>query len=1028
MKQLVIGVVVYLMLVSTSRAQVNSTWNGTSGNWSDFTRWSSNPQFPNNGNGGNDYNAFVNGGTVNVNLPITVQQLAFGGGTIVRSNDLTVNADFTWNFGSLTGAGLLKIDGGGTLSTNAQVSGGEIRFGDGVNPSTFAHTNLGRLVLNNSAQASVQNGTTYEINVTSPGSNIGSATSGTPGTFTVEAGGILRKTGPATHLIANNVVLNNNGTIEVDQGILSFDPSTATWANAGLISIASGSMVQKGTGTMNLEGGSAITGDGTFSQTSGTLNANGDNSISRLQLQGGTFNRSDNTTTTITDDFTWNFGSLTGAGLLKIDGGGTLSTNAQVSGGEIRFGDGVNPSTFAHTNLGRLVLNNSAQASVQNGTTYEINVTSPGSNIGSATSGTPGTFTVEAGGILRKTGPATHLIANNVVLNNNGTIEVDQGILSFDPSTATWANAGLISIASGSMVQKGTGTMNLEGGSAITGDGTFSQTSGTLNANGDNSISRLQLQGGTFNRSDNTTTTITDDFTWNFGSLTGAGLLKIDGGGTLSTNAQVSGGEIRFGDGVNPSTFAHTNLGRLVLNNSAQASVQNGTTYEINVTSPGSNIGSATSGTPGTFTVEAGGILRKTGPATHLIANNVVLNNNGTIEVDQGILSFDPSTATWANAGLISIASGSMVQKGTGTMNLEGGSAITGDGTFSQTSGTLNANGDNSISRLQLQGGTFNRSDNTTTTITDDFTWNFGSLTGAGLLKIDGGGTLSTNAQVSGGEIRFGDGVNPSTFAHTNLGRLVLNNSAQASVQNGTTYEINVTSPGSNIGSATSGTPGTFTVEAGGILRKTGPATHLIANNVVLNNNGTIEVDQGNLSFEIGGVLENSGEIVVNAGFLDFQFGGTFAANAGSVSLAPGATLRGNITNGSTGLLQGAGTVIGAVTLQTGGEIEAGVSETATTMTLTNGLTMADGSHYNVRLFGTGPTAISMVAVTGVRTFRPGPNFGSTSAQSLPSMSLHYEPVSAKEPRAATAFSPPAQSQAADSAQRILRSATTVHS
>ncbi len=285
------------------------------------------------------------------------------------------------------------------------------------------------------------------------------------------------------------------------------------------------------------------------------------------------------------------------------------------------------------------------------------------------------------------------------------------------------------------------------------------------------------------------------------------------------------------------------------------------------------------------------------------------------------------------------------------------------DYNVSINTGTVNVDLPISIHELAFGGSTIARTNNLI--VNANFTWNFGTVTGAGALQIDGGGILNTNALVYDGPIRFGDGVNASTIAHTNLGRLVLNNAAQASVRNGTTYEINVTSSGSNFGSATSATPGTFTVEAGGILRKTGSATHLIANNVALNNYGTIEVGQGGLEFTIGGIFNNSGAIEVNAGILDFAFGGTFATNVGSVSLAPGAKLRGNITNGATGRLQGAGTVMGAVTLEAGGRIEAGVGETATTLTLTNGLTMADDSNYAVTLFGTGPSAISMLAVTG---------------------------------------------------------------
>src|SRR6476646_7302917 len=84
-----LGLMALLLLASTGFAQVNSTWNGSSGNnWSDATRWSTNPLFPNNGNGGNNYNAIVNAGTVVVDQPITIQALTFGGSaTISRANN-----------------------------------------------------------------------------------------------------------------------------------------------------------------------------------------------------------------------------------------------------------------------------------------------------------------------------------------------------------------------------------------------------------------------------------------------------------------------------------------------------------------------------------------------------------------------------------------------------------------------------------------------------------------------------------------------------------------------------------------------------------------------------------------------------------------------------------------------------------------------------------------------------------------------------------------------------------------------------
>jgi hypothetical protein len=494
---------------------------------------------------------------------------------------------------------------------------------------------------------------------------------------------------------------------------------------------------------------------------------------------------------------------------------------------------------------------------------------------------------------------------------------------------------------------------------------------GTVNVNIPITIEKLNVGGGgTITRANDLI--VKGNFDWISGNVTGGGLLEIGGGGRLFGNLSVSDGPIRFGDGVNASSFILTNSGALLLNNGAHASVQNGTTYEIAGSS--SNFGSNTSGTPGAFTVEAGGVLRKTGDGTHQIANNVALNNYGIIEVTRGILAFDPSTVPWANAGQISIASGATVRKSLGTMNLAGGSAISGAGTFTQTAGALNAIGDNSIGRLQLQGGTINRSADTVTKITDYFDWITGNVTGGGLLEIGGGGRLFGNVSVSDGPIRFGDGVNVSIFTLATSGSLALDNAAQASVRNGTTYEIAATGSTSNFGSHTSLTPGTFTVEAGGVLRKSGNGNHLITNSVVVINNGAIELNQGSLSFESNAVLENHGAVNVNAGNLYLIFGGHFPTNSGSVVVAPGATFHGNITNDSTGALLGAGAINGAVTLQPGGKIEAGVSEAATTMTLTNGLTMADGSGYGVTLFGIGPSAISTLAVTGDADIEPGAN------------------------------------------------------
>lgn len=283
-----VAAVVGLLTSGPAVAQVTATWNGSAGNWSEAARWSTNPLFPNNGNGGNTYNAVVGAGNATLDQAITIQGLTFGGGTITRTNDLTVNAVFTWNGGTLAGAGTLTVAGGGTGTNNGMIaSGGLVRFGDGATPSTFAQGDGVSLILNNAAQVSVRNAATYVVSPAGFQSEFRSSV-GTPGTFTVEAGGTLRKTGTGTHLIDSGVGLNNSGTIDVQQG--TFGVAAGTFPiNAGTVRVASEATFQ---GAVNNTGTGLLTGAGTVTgavnvQTSGRISAGTGVGATTLTLQTG---------------------------------------------------------------------------------------------------------------------------------------------------------------------------------------------------------------------------------------------------------------------------------------------------------------------------------------------------------------------------------------------------------------------------------------------------------------------------------------------------------------------------------------------------------------------------------------------------------------------------------------------------------------------------------------------------------------------------------------------------------------------
>jgi hypothetical protein len=99
-----------LSFAAAARAGTLSTWNGSSGNWTDGTRWSTAPVFPNNSPDGT-YDAVIDAGNVTVDQAITIDTLA-NRGAIILSNDFTVLNGFMFRGGSLSGSGHMTFGGG----------------------------------------------------------------------------------------------------------------------------------------------------------------------------------------------------------------------------------------------------------------------------------------------------------------------------------------------------------------------------------------------------------------------------------------------------------------------------------------------------------------------------------------------------------------------------------------------------------------------------------------------------------------------------------------------------------------------------------------------------------------------------------------------------------------------------------------------------------------------------------------------------------------------------------------------------
>src|SRR5262245_40372652 len=88
-------------------ADVTLTWDGTTNNWTS-PHWlppltPPTLPFPNNGNGGLNFDVVIGGGSVAVDQDINIEKLTLSGGVITgtTSFNLTLNSQSTWSGGAM---------------------------------------------------------------------------------------------------------------------------------------------------------------------------------------------------------------------------------------------------------------------------------------------------------------------------------------------------------------------------------------------------------------------------------------------------------------------------------------------------------------------------------------------------------------------------------------------------------------------------------------------------------------------------------------------------------------------------------------------------------------------------------------------------------------------------------------------------------------------------------------------------------------------------------------------------------------
>ncbi|UHC20226.1 autotransporter-associated beta strand repeat-containing protein (plasmid) [Methylobacterium currus] len=698
-----------------------------------------------------------------------------------RSDDLTYAGAISGS-GTLEkkGAGTLTLTGASTLTGGTTITAGTLSIGAGGTSGslTGAIANSGALVFDRSdalTYAGVVSGTgTLEKKgagtLTLSGAHTYTGgTTVTAGTLSIGAGGT---SGSVTGDITN-------------AGALVFDRSDAV-AYAGVVS-GTGSLEQKGAGTLTLTGAQTYTGNTTVTagtlRLTGSINAPagtvqvGDATFAtagggQLTAQGIGIGVAAGTSGTATVDGTgsgWTIGSdrigvgRDGTGTLTISGGATVSSPGAIIGWN-STGTGtatVTGTGSTWTNAGTLYVGNGGTGTLS--VAAGGHVTSAGAYIGTGGSST-GTVTVSGQGSLWEAGNA--LIAGysagttgHVTISGGGQVKAVIATLgeqagSTGTMQVTGAGSKLIAVNDGTpyagninVGQNGSGRLTVAAGGAVEGGKLYignDSGSGAVSVAGAGSSVTLASTltvgadaNGTLTLSDGGQVSASSVTIGNSPGVSGTLAIGAASGQAAAAPGALAANSIRFGAGN----------GRLVLNHTGAA-------YTIAAPISGG----------GQVRQEGGGATLLTGANTYTGGTTIT---SGTLSIgaggtsgslagdiaNAGALVFDRSDAV-TYAGVIS-GSGTLAQKGTGTLTLTGANTLTGGTTI--TAGTLSIGDGGTAGSLtgaiaNAAALVFNRSDDLTYA---DVISGAGTLekTGAGTLTLSGANTLTGATTVSAGTL-----------------------------------------------------------------------------------------------------------------------------------------------------------------------------------------------------------------------------------------------------------------------------------
>lgn len=862
------------------------TWtNLAGGDWNVAANWT-----PNLVPGSNDI-VVIPSGTITLNTPANCAEITLNAGTLTGSGVLTVWENFAWIGGAMSGSGRTILETNATLEIKTAFVSLNARTVE--NAGTIQLSGGGSLDVTGGATVTNRPGALFDVqNAATIGSVFANGRLDNAGTF--------RKSGSSgTATFGSGMGFNNTGTVDIQTGTLSL---AGGGTNSGTFTTPDTTAVEWTGGTFTLNPGGQLSGDGLYRINAGTVTANTNLAIEKLDLITGTLGGTG--AVTINSLMNWSGGTMSGGGRTIIPVGATLNAAAPSSAGlNARTLD--NRGTVLWTGAGNIGFVSSV---ITNGAGALFHAQGAG---GLAFVSGPNRF--DNAGTFRKS-------VNNGTLNildfsssgsfkNLGTVEIQTGTLLCD---ASFTNAGVIQLSgattnriarggsatgtfttpASALVEWTGGTFTLSPGAQLNGAGLYKLNGGTVTVDANLTIANLDLVSGSSILNGSGAVTIGSTMNWTTGTMSGGGRTIIPSGATLQVGSASGTGLQRVLD--NGGTVLWTGAGTLGLLNGVITNRAGALFHAQNAAQFFFAGGASRFDNAGTF--------RKSF-STGTTTIGVTFTNHGTVEIQTGTLLFSGS---FNNHNIVNLSAGTtnrlvggsatgtfdtpataLVEWTGGTFTLNPGAQLNGAGLYKLNGGTVTANANLTVTNLDLVHGSSTLGGTGTVAIVGAMNWMDGAMDGSGRTIIPAGATLQIGNSSGMGLQRTLE--NGGSVLWTGAGGIVLLNGVITNRAGGLFDAQNAAQFFFAGGASRFDNAGTFrkSVSTGSTtigVNFTNYATVDLRSGILAANGGYTSSSNSLLNCALGGTTPGTG-------YGQLQVAGTVTLNGGlSVNLLPGFT------------------------------------------------------------------------------------------------------------------------------------------